>query len=458
MKFNQVRFLFVIFGILTTVVTLISGLVYFSTTNFIQEDYFKTIRIRSEIVAKLNLNTLQEDEKKSLTKVLAALSEKMENEADYIFLKTDSLNIPQIEKELILPHNIIKNALVQGSEQIHKNDKFYYVLIYKHNNAEHIIVTRAEHHNADNISAYMKKVSILAILFIFTFSIIAFFYLSKNIFSPIISITEKVKEISTENLHLRLELTNSSKEINELAVTFNDMINRLETSFETQNNFISNASHELRTPLTAIMGESEVCLSKERSVAEYQETIAVIMEEAEKLDKKTQALLMLAQTGFDGKAQKFEYVRIDELLWEVKATVDKIYNENQLVFDYKLLPDSPNKLKVNGNAQLLHLAFTNIILNACKYSNNDSVIISVGLSNDFIIVIIKDKGIGIPASELGYIYDPFFRASNTSKYKGYGIGLPLARNIIRMHKGHILVSSENEQGVTVEIKLPLAFK
>ena len=120
-----------------------------------------------------------------------------------------------------------------------------------------------------------------------------------------------------------------------------------------------------------------------------------------------------------------------------------------------LLPENPAKLKVKGNEQLLHLALSNIISNACKYSDYKVVHVSIGASDQNVFVIIKDQGIGIPDSELKYIYDPFFRASNTLKYEGYGIGLPLTRNIIRLHQGEIIVSSIMQQGTTVQINLPV---
>jgi signal transduction histidine kinase len=211
----------------------------------------------------------------------------------------------------------------------------------------------------------------------------------------------------------------------------------------------------LRTPLTAIIGEADVALSKLRQTDEYIETIKIILDEAEKLDRKTQALLFLAQTGFNGKVQKFGKVRMDQLLWDVKETIEKINPKSKIFMDLSLLPENPMKLKVNGNEQLLHLAITNVISNSCKYSNYQTVYVSLGASDDFVILVVKDQGIGIPVEELKYIYDPFFRASNTKKYEGYGIGLPLTRNIIRMHKGELLVTSIENEGTTVQIKLPI---
>jgi signal transduction histidine kinase len=301
---------------------------------------------------------------------------------------------------------------------------------------------------------YLKRTLITCMILAIFFSLIFSFYLSKTLFKPILKITNKVKEISSENLHLRLEPQPGNKELNELVDTFNGMLNRVETSFETQNHLIGNVSHELRTPLTSIMGEADVALSQERTKEHYQETLQIILEEAEKLDKKIKALLMIAQTGFDGKIQKMDKVRMDQLLWDVIETATRINSKNNVFMDISMLPDNPKKLKVQGNEQLLHLAMANIINNACKYSNFQQVKVSLGATDTHVYIIVKDNGIGIPDSEFTKIYDPFFRASNTKNYEGYGIGLPLARNIIRIHNGELIVNSKENVGTTVQISFP----
>ena len=146
---------------------------------------------------------------------------------------------------------------------------------------------------------------------------------------------------------------------------------------------------------------------------------------------------------------------MDQLLFDVRETINRIIPGNKILIDLQMLPESPEKLKVKGNEHLLHLALSNLLINACKYSNNKDVFVSIGVSATHIIIVIKDQGIGIPDTELPYIYDPFFRASNTSNFEGYGIGLPLTRNIIKIHGGELLVTSENEQGTWVEVRLPL---
>src|SRR6218665_1336537 len=112
-------------------------------------------------------------------------------------------------------------------------------------------------------------------------------------------------------------------------------------------------------------------------------------------------------------------------------------------------------MELKGNAQLLQLALSNVLINACKYSENKEVHIYLTFPVNEIGIHVKDLGIGIPASEMQYIYDPFFRASNTSPFEGYGIGLPLTRNILRQHKGKIVVHSEENEGTLVSFFLPL---
>jgi signal transduction histidine kinase len=264
----------------------------------------------------------------------------------------------------------------------------------------------------------------------------------------------QVRDISAHNLHLRLEAKKGRDEISELSNTFNNMLDRLQASFETQNNFVSNASHELRTPLTAIIGEAELALSRSRSDEEYRQSLQVITREAEKLRLLTGHLLTLAQTGFDGRKQSWEILRADELLWDTKHAVEEIEPGSRLQLQLDNLPEDERALCIMGNIYLLRQAISNILLNACKYSDHREVLAALKVSAGHVHILVTDKGIGIPAAEMRYIFDPFFRASNTLRYEGHGVGLPLARTIIRLHGGTIDIQSKEGAGTTVQVTIP----
>jgi len=446
------RTIFILLGSFLAIIVLFSGYVYLSVSNYANNDFDRLLEIRVLTAAQSELDGLSERE---LPRLRSDFFERLPHEEDHFFMLTEDTNFVDEAAELNVPVEFFREILRNGKAD-HVTDRVSFKGIrYKGAKGEHIVIASAENYYKLHHEAYLKRTLVLAIAAAFLLSLFISLYFSSTVFRPIRNISEQVKQISSENLHLRISEERGNEELRELARTFNYMLDRIETSFATQNNFISNASHELRTPLTAIIGEADVALSKLRDPIEYIETIKVILEEAEQLEGKTKALLFLAQTGFNGRNANMSKVRVDQLLMDVKETVERVNPKNRVQLDMSLLPENPMKLKVLGNEQLLHLALSNIILNGCKYSGFKPVSVSLGTATDKIIVVVKDSGIGISEDDLKHIYDPFFRGRNTKGFEGYGIGLPLTQNIIRMHSGEIAVSSILNVGTTVQVSLPV---
>ncbi|MCR9062366.1 MAG: HAMP domain-containing histidine kinase [Cytophagales bacterium] len=448
---NRIIYLFISVFVLYTV--LFSAFIYYSISRYAYTDFYKRLEIRAAITAKIKLEN--PNDVNSIKEVGQEYLEKLPNQIEYL-IPVNDLEESRDSLHTVLPEGLIDIVLEDGFGNDNLGHAFFSGILYQTGQGErYVVVVSAENYFYSHHIVYLKNLLItsfiIGILWIVFFS----FVTSKTIIRPIKKIVSEVQQIGSENLHLRLEEPRLDDPLSDLRHTFNDMLNRLETSFETQKNFISNASHELNTPLTSIIGEADLVLSKEREAEHYKRSLNKILLEAEKLDKKTKALLYLARTGFDGKSQKFEKIRIDQLILDVKQTLQEIDVGNKISIDFSLLPENPEKLKVKGNEQLLHLALSNILINACKYSNNDVVYIALGATEDEVFIIVKDRGIGIPENEMGYIYDPYFRASNTTSYEGYGIGLPLSRNIVRIHNGTLVVKSEINAGTTVQINLPI---
>ncbi len=437
--------------------TLLSGAIYYFFNKYSFVDFYKRLETRASIAARYAFES-DENNAEAVHQLRMQHLEKLPNEREYIILVPLKIDFTSLAQHYKLSESFIKDIWNNQSARHREGNTFYVGKTYENEGLMYVIIVSANNYVEANHMNFLRNLMLIGILLIAFLTIYFSKYFSKYVFTPIRQITGKVKQISTDNIHLRLEdSTDTSHEINELTSTFNDLLNRMETAFETQKNFISNASHELGTPLTAIIGEADVALIRDRTTEEYKETLKNISEQAERLDNITKSLLFLAQTGYEGKRIAFEIFRLDELVWNVKETLDKINPQNNIHIDFSLFPENPKKLKINGNRQLMHLAVANLLSNACKYSHNQEVIVSIASSDNNIILVIKDNGIGIPASELQFIYDPFFRASNTRMFEGYGIGLPLTRNIIRLHQGVLNVSSIENQGTAVEILLPLAF-
>ncbi|WP_100612448.1 sensor histidine kinase [Confluentibacter lentus] len=430
-----------------------SGFIYYSIANYSYDDFYKRLEIRAITSATIQLES--GNDTRAIQEIRQEYLEELPNEKITI-VDLDSNTAEADLKKLGLPNAFIEKGK-EEKRAFYKKDKTFYSLVYytSSEKKDYLVFASAENYYSTHHMAYLENSLITAIIFSVVIIFLISYFFSRLVVKPLRSIIKKMNTISTKNLNLRLDIPRKNAELRLLSLTFNNMLNRLEASFETQNNFISNASHELNTPLTNIIGEAEVTLNKERSTEDYEAALTNILEEADKLSKKTQALLYLAQTGFNGKVQKNKLLRVDQVLLDAVQTVEKLYSNNKIHIDFSLLPETSDKLKIMGNSQLLELAISNLLINACKYSDKKDVYVALAVSDTYAIIIIKDHGIGIPKKDMPYIYDPFFRASNVGIHEGYGIGLPLTRNLIKMHDGELIVSSEENVETIVEIKLPL---
>jgi signal transduction histidine kinase len=271
---------------------------------------------------------------------------------------------------------------------------------------------------------------------------------------PIAKVVNQVDDISIASLNLRVDEGNGKDEIAKLAQTFNSMLNRLETSFNAQRNFIANASHELRTPLTAITGQLEVTLLNRRSSEDYEAVINSVLEDIKSLNRLSNRLLLLAQTSSAERERRMTPIRIDELLWQAKEDIEKHHTGFIVNIDLDQNLDDENKLSIRGDEQLIRTALANIIENGCKYSADKTTNVFIKESRFGLAILFKDNGIGIPTEDIPNIFEPFYRGSNTTNVKGHGIGLSMVMGIIKLHKGVIQMKSDVNAGTTVTINLP----
>jgi signal transduction histidine kinase len=427
--------------------------IYFFLEKYSFEDFYKRLKTRATIAAEYTFDA-DKVNAGSFKIIREEHLERLDQEKEYFIEIDKETDFDKISKDLKITPSFFEEIKKNGVGFAKKDDLFFAGVVHESNNKNYIVIVSAKNYFATHHLGFIRNIILVSIVTFISLVIYLSFYFSKRIFEPIRNIADKVKVISSENIHLRIEEQKNENELSQLISTFNDLLERLETAFAIQNNFISNASHEFSTPLTAIMGEAEVVLMKERTVEEYKESLINILGQSERLNEITKTLLYLAETGYTNKVIETEIIRSDELVWEAKNIVNKLNPNNNIQIDMSLLPENPIKLKIHGNKSLLMIAITNILTNACKYSNNQHVIISIASTDKYVVIIVKDQGIGIPASEMEFIYDPFFRASNTQKFEGYGIGLPLCRNILKLHKGYLRVQSTIAVGTTVEIKLP----
>ncbi|MEL1243613.1 HAMP domain-containing sensor histidine kinase [Flavobacterium sp. DGU11] len=413
--------------------------------------FLKRLQDRAKIVASIHY---QNDPLKSkyFREFKANGLEEMINEKDYV-LRVNGANSFEYNTELHLSPDFYESVLKDKSGWEQEGHQYYYAQLFNEGNNQYMVIVTARDRRGNTTSLYLTRIMIFGGM---AFVILAYFlgrFLARRVINPVARITKEVNRISASNLHNRLPLTGTedSDEIAALTRTFNDMLDRLETSFEIQANFINNASHELKTPIATIMAEAEITLLKERSAEEYSSALESIGRQATRLSNLTGSLLKLTQTGYDGQKQVQDVARIDELLMDVKSDLDRLYPDNRISIILSNMPEDDTLLILPCNKPLLELAIGNIIANGVKYSDNSEVFVALTADTNSIKVVITDIGIGIPPEDVPYLYEPFFRGKKASRYTGYGLGLPLAMKIIRMHNGELAVQSEPDKGTVVTI-------
>lgn len=448
---TQTAILFTVLA--AAVILLLNAVIYYVATRDTSNDFKKRLELRVIVAAKIHFNDTTSSA--AYSELNEQYLEELPSEKEY-FVKVDKLRDSLvIPSDLHLPSSFYDQVRTSNTTVYYNSKGVYYAgMLHPSGPEEYIVVKSAVNMYGLQALKNLRKILFVAflgkVIMVFTVS----FFFSRKAFKPFRDIIARVKRIGVENLSLRLSEKEGKDEISELSKTFNRMLDRLQTSFDIQNNFVSNASHELKTPLTAIIGEADIVLSKERSPEEYKQALEVILKEAEKLEALTTALLSLAQSGFNKNKENEVQVRLDELLFDIKETINRIDPANRIKLLLQDMPLDEDKLVVYGNPQLLKLAISNIILNACKYSNNQEVTVKLTCTDSEALISITDIGIGIPPDDIQHVFVPFFRASNTGSFKGYGVGLPLSMNIIRQHNGSIKVDSEEGKGTEVRVWLP----
>ncbi|MGV3559122.1 HAMP domain-containing sensor histidine kinase [Larkinella arboricola] len=285
--------------------------------------------------------------------------------------------------------------------------------------------------------------------------LLAGWFFAGDALKPVSHIIDQVNAISATNIYARLHVGRPKDELAKLAVTFNEMLNRLEQAFILQKNFVSHASHELRTPLTVMMGQVEVALMQNRTQAEYKQALESVLEEGNKMNKLVNGLLELARVNADAGTLSFKPVRIDEQLWQARSQLLKKNQEYRIDIEYENLPGTEEELIVMGEEALLQIAFQNLIENGCKYSKDHTLIVNLNAGVDYIQLTFIDHGYGIPPEDIPHLFEPFFRSETTSGIIGHGIGLTLTQRIISIHKGYIRVESEIGKGTCFEVTFPV---
>ena len=299
-----------------------------------------------------------------------------------------------------------------------------------------------------------KMVLAVAVLLVMILSGAGGFVIARKALKPVRNIAEAMDRVSETHLSERIEEERIPAELKKIAASFNRVFGSLETAFERQRQFVSDASHELKTPLSVIVSQGEVALRREREPGEYRTVIAAILEASRLMSLIIGKLLTLARFSSDHAALQRAEISLDGMIEKAVKLLRPLADEKGIVIHMA----AEGSYVMYGDGEALLEAFVNILDNAIKYNvPGGSIDIRVRKEGEAAVTDIRDAGIGIPEGDLAKVFDRFYRVdpSRSRKSGGVGLGLSIANEIVKRHGGHIGIRSQPEKGTLVSVSLPI---
>ncbi|MFO0837969.1 MAG: ATP-binding protein [Phycisphaerae bacterium] len=278
---------------------------------------------------------------------------------------------------------------------------------------------------------------------------------------PIGRIAREARSLTAARLDRRLPVPAGQDEVVALVTTLNDMLDRLESAFRSQERFVANAAHELRTPVTHLLGEAQLLLRQHRGVERYGDFVASVQAEMRGLAQIVESLLALARADAGLAPEQLQRVSINETVSDALERSHAYARQHEVRVQAMLPPvdGDAEPPEVSGDHELLVTLVANLLRNAIRHSPPGQVVdVAVQRSESRIAIRVRDRGPGIAASDLPHIFEPFYQGdrSTVAPHGGAGLGLSIAVSVVRLHGGTISAQNRPDGGCEVEINLPPA--
>lgn len=301
----------------------------------------------------------------------------------------------------------------------------------------------------NNKEDYKKNSLLISAILAFIGGVVTYF-ISGHALRPIREFSDKIEEVQAQNLAASRIEENKVKELNQLSVSYNKMLERLSDAFEIQRQFTANAAHELRTPLSLMQVQLDLYNSTRHpdNDADTLQTIKMVTEQNGRLSKMVKTLLDMSELQTVGRDDE---IMVDALVDEVLADLDPLAQEKNIKLTGKC-----KKITMVGSDILIYRLVYNLVENAIKYNHSGGqVTVTADRKEKHVYLSVEDTGTGIPEELKERVFEPFFRVdkSRSRELGGVGLGLALVREIVRVHDGSITVKSNPSGGTIFEVVL-----
>jgi heavy metal sensor kinase len=301
--------------------------------------------------------------------------------------------------------------------------------------------------------AVLRRVQLLALPLVIGLAGIGGYWLTRRNLAPLASMTEQARSITHSNLETRLDAGAAAEELATLSASFNELLSRLDQSFDHMRRFVADASHELRTPISIIRGEADVALSHDRSAAEYKQALALVLDESRRLSRLVDDLLNLARADAGRVKLRVEEFYLNDLLAECCRSANTLAGARGVTLECPAHDD----VAFRGDEELVRRMVMNLIDNAIRYTPaGGRVSATLESRGGDVAIRITDTGTGIAPEVAAHVFERFYRGDKARSRQdgGFGLGLAIVKWIAESHKGAVELASMPGVGSTFTVTLP----
>ena len=430
--------------------------IYLLYYNFREEEFYDRVEAEGQEFAEI-VNDFKDQKVADEIKILKGLhNNTLSNECLEIF---DDKGTPINSLPDTFNYKIDPAFLLQVRRGINQKIKYFignkqYVVFYKDDTKNYVIASGYDISGLKRLSN-LKYILIAVYFGAISITVFVSFSFVTKLLTPLTRLSNQIKHINESKLTERVEESVGNDEIAQIGKNFNSLLERLNNAFETQKTFVHHASHELRTPLATMYAQTESALKKDLSAAEYKLLLQSLKEDQQEMIELTNNLLLLSQYEKLNTSKEWPLIRIDEVIFDSISFTKKLYPNAEILFSFENIPENEDDIMFKGNEPLLKSAFGNLIKNGYLYSADKKVTITINYNSNYIFIHFDNLGNNI-SSTFEKLITPFYRGENSTKIKGFGLGLSIVERIMKLHNGKLSYQliEHNTNRFTIQLHKP----
>jgi signal transduction histidine kinase len=455
----KLRFALIFSGFVAIMLAVSSISIYVLYSNFRETEFYNRVKSEGNIFHNY-VYEIKDPKQAAMAKMLSGIYTNSVFDEKLVVIDSSGKVLNKLPENLEPTFNqALLNEIKFKKEIRYETDNYQTVGIYNTRTKYYTIASGFD------ISGYRKLQNleiILAIVFFMGMLVTALFsfFFVQQAFKPLLALNKQIKRTTISNLKDRLMVVDNFPEINQIANSYNAMLERLSKAFEFQKSFVQHASHELRTPLAIMLSQTESAINKKMTEPDIHNLLVSLKEDQHGMIDLTNSLLLLSQYEQLGYQKDWPLTRVDEAVVEAASQVMQMFPDAMIHIGFKVIPESDEAFFVIGNESLLKSVFINLSKNAYLYASDKKVDILMETSKGKIKVQVVNNGATLSDEDSSQVMQPFYRGKNAlnANTKGFGLGLSIVTRILFAHHGLVEYDAPTPNTNRFTVILPQAIK